>query len=203
NFEISDTGIGIDADKIDYIFDSYAQANSDTTRKYGGTGLGLAITKRLLDLHHSEIIVKSQIGKGSTFSFNIEFPKSKDESRSESDSSVSTFSDLNAAILVVDDNEMNRILAGKVLKKWGVHVEYAVNGKEAVDMVLNRDYDLVLMDLHMPVMDGMEASRTIRSKGGKYKNIPIVALTASLFAKEMETISSSGMNGYVMKPFVP
>lgn len=200
-FEISDTGIGIPPDKIEYIFESYTQASSDTTRKYGGTGLGLAITKSLLELHNSEINVESQIGKGSVFSFIIDFQRSEDFfMQVENKTPVQQ---LSGSILVVDDNEINRILASKVLSKWGLQVDFAENGKVALEKVIQARYDLILMDLHMPVMDGMEASKAIRKMGGNYARVPIIALTASSFSHELEIITECGMNGYVMKPFVP
>ncbi len=200
-FEISDTGIGIEPEKIAYIFESYTQASSDTTRKYGGTGLGLAITKSLLHLYNSEITVESEIGKGSKFSFIIDFERSQEPSMLVENKTP--IEQLSASILVVDDNEINRILASKVLSKWGIEVDFAENGKIALDKVQQSTYDLILMDLHMPVMDGMEAAKAIRRLGGKYTKLPIVALTASLFAHELETINECGMDGYVMKPFVP
>ena len=200
-FEVSDTGIGIETDKIEYIFDSYTQAGSDTNRKYGGTGLGLAITKSLLELHNSTINVESEIGKGSKFSFTIDFERSQESSNLVENKTP--VEQLSATILVVDDNEINRILASKVLSKWGIEVDFAENGKIAFEKVQNTHFDLVLMDLHMPVMDGMESAKEIRKLGGKYKRLPIVALTASLFAHELESIKDCGMDGYVMKPFVP
>jgi PAS domain S-box-containing protein len=200
-FEISDTGIGIEPDKIDHIFDSYVQASSDTTRKYGGTGLGLTITKSLLQLYNSNIMVVSEVGKGSSFSFIIDFNRSQ-ESSMPLENKIPV-EQLSAFILVVDDNEINRILAKKVLVKWGVKVDFAENGKIALDKVQKSKYDLILMDLHMPVMDGMEASKAIRSLGAEYAKLPIVALTASIFAHELETITECGMDGYVIKPFTP
>lgn len=201
HFEISDTGIGIEPEKIDYIFESYTQASSDTTRKYGGTGLGLAITKSLLHLHDSEITVESELGKGSKFSFTIDFKRAQELNMLEENKTP--VEQLQAFILIVDDNEINRILASKVLSKWGVKVDFAENGKVALDKVVQSNYDLVLMDLHMPVMDGIVSAREIRKLGGDYTRLPIVALTASLFAHELEMISECGMDGYVMKPFVP
>lgn len=200
-FEISDTGIGIPKDKIDYIFESYTQASSDTTRKYGGTGLGLTITKSLLKLYNSDIKVESEVGRGSTFSFIIEFKRSEDpllEIKNQT-----PVDQLSASVLVVDDNEINRLLAKKVITKWGIDVDFAENGQIALDKAKEIKYDLILMDLHMPVMDGMEATRAIRDLGGHNRRLPIIALTASLFAHELETISDCGMDGYVMKPFIP
>ena len=200
-FEVSDTGIGIPADKIDDIFNSYTQASTDTTRKYGGTGLGLAITKSLVELHNSEISVKSEMGKGSAFSFIIQFDRSTTSTVSVDNKTP--LQQLTGLVLVVDDNEINRLLASKVITKWGVNVDFAENGKIALEKVQEKKYDLILMDLHMPVMDGMESSRTIRKMGGYYAKVPIIALTASLFAHELETITECGMDGFVIKPFVP
>jgi PAS domain S-box-containing protein len=200
-FEIKDTGIGIAPDKIEYIFQSYTQADTDTTRKYGGTGLGLAITKSLLELHNSEIAVDSEPGKGSVFSFIIEFNRSEQSNMQVENKTHIQL--LSGNILVVDDNEINRLLASKVLAKWGVKVDFAENGEIALEKVQMFQYDLILMDLHMPVMDGMEATKSIRKLGGLYLRLPIIALTASLFSHELETITESGMDGYVIKPFVP
>ena len=200
-FEVSDTGIGIASDKKDYIFELYTQASSDTTRKYGGTGLGLAITKRLVELYDSEIHLESELGKGSVFSFTIEFKRSKHAvMQVESQTPVH---ELSGSILVVDDNEINRLLASKVLAKWGLKVSFAENGLIALGKVQQEHFDLILMDLHMPVMDGMEASKAIRLLGGHHTKVPIIALTASLFSHELETITECGMDGYVIKPFVP
>lgn len=200
-FEVSDTGIGIAPDMINYIFESYTQASTDTTRKYGGTGLGLAITRSLLKLYKSEIIVESELGKGSTFSFIIDFTRSDEPVMLVP--GKTPLAKLSASVLVVDDNEINRILAGKVISKWGIKVDFAENGKIALEKVQQANYDLILMDLHMPVMDGMQAAKAIRNLGGDFRSLPIIALTASMFAHELETISECGMNGYVMKPFVP
>jgi CheY-like chemotaxis protein len=201
-FEISDTGIGIAADKIDLIFDNYTQASSDTARKYGGTGLGLAITKSLIELHNSSISVESEIGKGSIFKFIIEFELS-DQKTILALQEISNAS-LNVTILVVDDNHINRILAKKVLSKWGIKVDFAENGALALEQVKNTVYDMVLMDLQMPVMNGFEATKAIRKlEGAYYRDLPIIALTASIVSKEKEKIYESGMNDYVMKPFVP
>jgi PAS domain S-box-containing protein len=200
-FEIKDTGIGIAPDKIAYIFQSYTQADADTTRKYGGTGLGLAITKSLLELHNSNVTVESELGKGSVFSFIIEFNRSeKSYIQMENKTQIQP---LSGNILVVEDNEINRLLANKVLTKWGVQVDFAENGEIALKKIQMFKYDLILMDLHMPVMDGMEAAKAIRKLGGPYSRLPIIALTASLFSHELETITESGMDGYVIKPFVP
>lgn len=201
-FEISDTGIGIEHDKIDYIFDTYTQASTDTTRKYGGTGLGLAITKRLIELHNSVIIVESEVGKGSTFKFTIEFKLSEQKTIYKSNKTSDI--PIDSTILVVDDNYINRVLAQKVLSKWGIKVDFAENGAIALEKVKKTPYDMILMDLQMPVMDGLEATRAIRKLSGDYfRKLPIIALTASIVTNERLKIFECGMNDYVMKPFIP
>ncbi len=201
-FEISDTGIGIPSDKINYIFDTYTQASSDTTRKYGGTGLGLAITRRLIELHNSGIFVESELGKGSVFKFEIEFEHSQQlfiplEIKPQR-------INLGSFILVVDDNEINRLLVDKMLAKWGISVDFAENGEIALQKVQKHSYDMVLMDLHMPVMNGMDSTIAIRKLSGDYySNLPIIALTASILTHEMNKIYECGMNDYILKPFIP
>lgn len=202
NFEVSDTGIGIGQDKLSFIFDAYRQAETNTSRKYGGTGLGLAITKKLIEMHNSEIIVTSEKGKGSSFMFTIKFATSTPaEMLPLKGASYRTFS---SSVLVVDDNEINRLLAKKVLFKWGITADFAENGKIALDMVQQKRYDLILMDIQMPVMGGMEAVKLIRQlEGNHFKDLTIIALTASIMSNDVNDIKSSGMNDYVLKPFVP
>lgn len=201
-FAVSDTGIGIANDKINTIFESFKQAESDTSRKYGGTGLGLAITKKLIELHDATIHVDSVLGKGSTFWFTIKFDK-EHASAVNDNNKVETGLQLN--VLVVDDNQINRLLINKVLTKWGATIEFAENGQEAVEKVeSNPNLDVVLMDIHMPVMGGLEATQIIRSKDeAYYQQLPIIALTASMLNSEINEINSSGMNDYILKPFDP
>ncbi|MET3112973.1 PAS domain S-box-containing protein [Pedobacter sp. CG_S7] len=203
-FEIKDSGIGIPADKQQYIFESFTQAKSDISRKYGGTGLGLAITKKLLQLYGSEIVVESSEGKGSAFSFHIAFDK------------IPVSIDANAAaeeipevfhhkrILVVDDNEINVLIAKRILNKWGLLTEVAYSGTEAIAKVKNGLFDLVFMDVKMPDMDGFEATSIIRKLEGDYfKTLPIIALTASSLDDEAVKFKESGMNGHLLKPLNP
>ncbi len=201
-FAVTDTGIGIAGDKLGTIFESFKQAEADTTRKYGGTGLGLPITKRLIELHDSRINVDSVPGQGSTFWFTITFEKADNNTQSK-DNIVET--DLNMNVLVVDDNQINRLLVNKVLKKWGASADFAENGREAVDKVeANANYDAILMDIHMPEMGGIEATQLIRSRNEPYfQHVPIIALTASMLNTEINQITDAGMNDYLLKPFDP
>jgi PAS domain S-box-containing protein len=200
-FSVTDTGIGIANDKLGTIFESFKQAEIDTTRKYGGTGLGLAISKSLIELHDSRINVDSEPGKGSTFWFAITFNKA-DQIKNKKNN-VDT--GLNISVLVVDDNQINRLLINKILTKWGATADFAENGIEAVNKVeTNQNYDVVLMDIHMPEMGGLEATQILRAKHDPYfKQLPIIALTASLLNDQMGQIGDAGMNDYILKPFEP
>ena len=202
-FIVKDTGIGIPANKLSTIFDAFTQANNDTARKYGGTGLGLAIVKQLVELQGGNVSVTSSEGKGSSFSFRISYKKSdaligKADLKAEViDSNLK-----NLNILLVEDNTMNQLLAKKVLGDWGWNVEVADNGKTAIEKLKEEDFDLVLMDIQLPEMDGYEATRQIRNKLTKPKcNTPIIAMTAHVMHSEEEKCYNVGMNGYVSKPF--
>lgn len=201
-FAVTDTGIGIAPDKINTIFELWKQAEADTTRKYGGTGLGLAISKRLVTLHDSRINVDSVVGQGSTFWFTISFKKTIDHLVIKKNK---VEEGLKIHALVVDDNQINRLLINKVLKKWGATADFAENGQEAVDKIeANRNYDVVLMDIHMPIMGGLEATQLVRAMPEAYfKQLPIIALTASMLNSQMDQIGGAGMNDYVLKPFDP
>ncbi|NQV01050.1 MAG: response regulator [Bacteroidia bacterium] len=204
-FRIIDTGIGIPEDKIALIFESFTQASSSTTRKYGGTGLGLAITQALVVLQGGTIKVVSQVDKGSTFSFSLPFLVS-DKTHVEDDAhQKSSFHSLKGLrVLVVEDNLVNQKIVSKYLTKWEATLEIAENGRVAVEMVGKNHYDLVLMDLHMPEMSGYEATLKIRAmKDDYYKDLPIIALTASVFLEDREKIFEFGMTGFITKPFNP
>jgi PAS domain S-box-containing protein len=202
-FKVKDNGIGIPEDKQSYIFESFTQAKTDISRKYGGTGLGLAITKKLLKLYNSEIHVYSREGEGTTFTFSIALNKvSANAQNSGTQNQNDTF--LGKKVLVVDDNEINILIATRILGKWGVDVDVASNGHEAIDKVMNNIYDLVLMDIRMPDIDGYETTSIIRELNGEYyKNVPIFALTASSLNEDNSMFEASGMNGHLMKPFNP
>jgi PAS domain S-box-containing protein len=201
-FAVTDTGIGIANDKLGTIFESFKQAEADTTRKYGGTGLGLAISKRLVELHDSRINVDSVLGQGSTFWFIITFNKTKHHTNITNDKMEIG---LRLNVLVVDDNQINRILVNKVLQKWGAQANFAENGQEAIDKIVsNMNYDVVLMDIHMPVMGGLEATQIIRAKTEAYfQQLPIIALTASMLSNEISQMGSAGMDDFILKPFDP
>ncbi|MGB3617196.1 MAG: PAS domain S-box protein, partial [Catalinimonas sp.] len=205
DFAVSDTGIGISTDKQGAIFEAFTQANSNTTRKFGGTGLGLAITKRLLELQGSRIELESAPGVGATFRFRLRLKRSfqrpvyREAKRARAGATLAGL-----RVLLVEDNEINRLVATKFLKKWGVTPECAVNGREAVDRVQAELFDVVLMDLQMPVMDGYEAARRIRALGDeRYQRLPIIALTASAMLDVRDRVFTQGMNDYLTKPFNP
>lgn len=202
-FEIEDNGIGIPKDKQHYIFEVFTQAKTDISRKYGGTGLGLAITKKLLKLFNSEITVESEEGQGTTFSFEITFNKAAEQSDQPGlDNGISIF--IGRRILVVDDNDINILIAKRILSKWGLEVESAINGYEAIEKIMKENFDLIFMDIKMPGIDGFETTSIIRDiRGDYYKSLPIIALTASTLKNDHFKFIQCGMNGHVLKPFNP
>jgi CheY-like chemotaxis protein/anti-sigma regulatory factor (Ser/Thr protein kinase) len=204
-FSVTDTGIGIQSDKLEEVFESYSQASPDTTRKYGGTGLGLAICKRLVDLQGGKIGVKSEPGKGSVFTFSIEYILPIADTRAADQGAADTMKGLaGKRILVAEDNKINFFVANKFLESWGVIVKHVENGRLALDELSKNEYDLIIMDLHMPVMDGIEATRIIRSyEDKKISQIPIVALTAAVMSEAHDKIENLAINDYVLKPFKP
>jgi len=206
DFEVADTGIGIAPDKLENIFESFTQASSDTTRKFGGTGLGLTITKRLLELMGSEIKVTSELGKGSVFHFSLQLKNSSKQFIGvvKEESHIEIRSLKGVKILIAEDNQVNVILAKQYMKLWDVECDVAENGEIAYTLVQTNDYDIVLMDLQMPEMDGYQATRAIRElPGDKYKKLPIIALTASAMLDIQDLAFTVGMNDYVSKPFNP
>ncbi|MCE7060979.1 hybrid sensor histidine kinase/response regulator [Dyadobacter sp. CY343] len=205
DFKVQDTGIGIPPGKIDTIFDSFTQATSDTTRKYGGSGLGLTITKRLLELQHSKIFVESEPGKGSVFYFSLTFRISeKHFTEKINGSPTNKFSLEGMRLLIVEDNAINVLLMRNFMKQWNVQYDVAENGLVALEKVQTTDYDLVLMDLQMPEMDGYEATLRIRQlPDEKYTKLPIIALTASAMMDIKDIAFTVGMNDYISKPFTP
>ena len=199
---IKDSGIGISPDKQEAIFEPFTQENTSTTRNFGGTGLGLAIVKRLLFLFNSAVRLESTPDIGSTFSFELDLKKDQISGSILPDNTTREYDLAGLKILIAEDNAMNRILLTKVLSKWNCSFTFALNGQEAVEKVVNKDFDLILMDLHMPVMDGYKASAAIRALEDPIQSaIPIIALTASVSANLSEKIKVCGMDGFVLKPF--
>ncbi|MBD1395410.1 PAS domain-containing hybrid sensor histidine kinase/response regulator [Mucilaginibacter glaciei] len=206
HFEVKDTGIGIPGEKQQMIFETFVQASSDNKRPYNGTGLGLAITSRLLKLMSADIKVHSEPGVGSSFFFDLDLRLKNPTVRlhgkeKEFDDMSDTLADMR--VLLVEDNDVNVYLAEHFLRKWQVQYDLAQNGEVALDKVKKNDYDLILMDLQMPVMDGYEATRAIRALDGKYAVLPIIALTASAELNMMTKILDAGMNSCIRKPFKP
>ncbi len=206
-FAVQDTGIGIPKNKFDKIFKSFSQAEADTTRKFGGTGLGLSITKRLLEIQDSAIQLESEVGKGSTFSFELTFEKSKPVTKTENkiESSFTDFTPFDGeSVLLVEDNKINIMVAKKFLSKWNLQIDVAENGLIALQKIQEKDYSLLLMDLNMPVMDGYTATSKIRAlENPKYKEVPIIALSASAIAGFRTKAFDAGMDAFVTKPFNP
>ena len=202
HFSVRDTGIGIPADKVNAIFESFSQASGDTTRKFGGTGLGLTISKQLVEQQGGNIGVDSKEGEGSDFHFDLPFTRTEAETSTEVDEvEVENLSGLK--ILLVEDNMFNQMVATDTLKDMidSVEVEVAENGLEAVDKVTNNDYDLVLMDIQMPEMDGHEATKNIRNLNTGRAKTPIMAMTAHATEQEIQNCFDSGMDEYISKPF--
>jgi PAS domain S-box-containing protein len=204
-FTVIDTGIGIPIEKHILIFDSFTQASADTTRNFGGTGLGLAICKKLIELQGGTITIESEPDKGSTFRFVIPFGILEKGYQAQTAELPENFTGLEGKkILVAEDNKINFFVANKFLIGWGISVSHAENGQIALDMLEKENFDLILMDLHMPVMDGIEATRIIRKSDNKMvKDIPIVALTAAIMSENHDKIEDLKINDYVLKPFKP
>lgn len=196
-FEVKDTGIGISHDKLTGIFESFVQAESNTTRNYGGTGLGLSIAKDLVQLMGGVLLVHSEVDIGSTFYFTLDLIKSKQLVVDQESLDLDAIEGV--SILLVEDNQINRFMAQTILEQWKVNVTCAENGGEAVDLLKYRTFDLILMDMQMPVLDGLQATWMIRNK--LKINTPIIALTANAVKGELEKCMEVGMNGFVSKPF--
>lgn len=204
-FEVRDTGIGIPKDRLQTIFRRYTQAQSDTTRKFGGTGLGLTICKRLIELQDGCLQVRSSEGMGSTFRFvlNYELDTSASPQPAQAIQSLDTAKLRDLKLLLVEDNPSNRIVATTFLDKVGIQVDAVEHGKLAIEAVQKKKYDIVLMDLQMPVMDGCEATKIIRALGEEFEQLPIIALTADVVQGVKDRVYECGMNDYLSKPFDP
>lgn len=200
--EVSDTGIGIPKDKQDKLFAAFTQADSSITRKYGGTGLGLSISNKLVGLMNGHMTLKSKEGEGSTFTFSIPIEANIDQEQVEVQNEHQNVIKLptNLKILLVEDNKINQNLAEMTFSKLGYKVDVAVNGLEAVNKATINQYDLIFMDLQMPVMDGLQATKEIKSKL-KEDSPRIIALTANAFMSDKEEAMKAGMVAFITKPF--
>jgi two-component system sensor histidine kinase/response regulator len=207
-FEVQDTGKGIAPEDQQRLFHDFEQADNQITRQYGGTGLGLAICKRLAEQMGGSIGVSSELGRGSTFWFTIPLAKGSQDSMRQDQAPPTEELALrlaqghrDARVLLVEDNVTNQEIAVELLQEVGIAVDLAANGQEGVDMAAARTYDLILMDIQMPKMDGLEATMAIRRLPGR-ASVPIVALTANAYAEEVARYLAAGMNGHIAKPIV-
>jgi len=210
-FKVTDSGIGIPKDKINSIFDTFKQADESITRKFGGTGLGLTISKQLVELQDGKISVSSEVGVGTIFTFVIPYEAGRsadiiinDKGGDENKSTKVSKSLSGMRVLLVEDNDINRMYAANVLKKWHCNYDEAENGEIALEKMRKQDFDIILMDIQMPVLDGIETARAIRSSfSAPKKNIPIVAFTANALKGDKAKYLDAGMNDYISKPFMP
>ncbi len=206
HFVVRDTGIGIETEKLEHIFEAFSQADASTTRQYGGTGLGLSISKKLVELMNGRIWADSKVGEGSEFHFLIEFAVAAEgaiKSAAPAARHVMAAPQYGLSVLVVEDNIVNQKLTKKLLEKRGCSVIIANNGKEALDLIKAKpdsSYDLIFMDCQMPVMGGFETTEHIRKLQGRIGDIPIVAMTAHAMTGDRERCLSAGMNDYISKP---
>ncbi|MBP5987346.1 MAG: PAS domain S-box protein [Azonexus sp.] len=207
-FEVEDTGIGIAPDKLSRLFTSFEQADTSTTRKYGGTGLGLAITRRLARMMGGDAGVTSQLGKGSTFWFTARLQRGHDATQTAvEEATVDPATELaktraGARILLAEDNEINQEVATEILRAVGLNITIANDGREAVDRATAQPFELILMDMQMPRLDGVAATQEIRDLPG-WENRPILAMTANAFAEDRQRCLDAGMNDFVAKPVDP
>ena len=198
-FMIKDTGIGMNPEQVAMVFDVFQQADSAIARKFGGSGLGLSISQKLVRLMDSDISIQSEPDKGSSFAFDLTMPIAKNGMNTEDITSSDVLK--GKSILIVDDNQINIVVAQNFLSRWGVSHRSVLSGKEALELISETDFDLILMDLSMPEMDGYETSREIRRRG--FTNIPIIALTASALLNDRGKVYACGMNDFESKPFKP
>jgi len=198
---VEDTGIGIPPEKLGEVFQQFAQADSSITRQYGGTGLGLAISRHLVELMGGQLSVESRVGEGSVFSFTLRLPLDV-EVLAPVTADHQDVDLTGIRVLVVEDNPVNQKVAAMMLGKMGCHCDVAANGQEALDMVDRCPYGLVLMDVQMPVLDGLEATERIRALEGEstLPRLPIIAMTANAMTEERDACFDAGMDDYIAKP---
>ena len=202
-FDVQDTGIGIAADKLETIFEDFSQANTGTTRQFGGTGLGLSIARNLVELHGGQLHVESQVGEGSTFWFELPCQVADPALVPvEGPVELAPFRPP-LRVLVAEDNELNQLVARKTLEAWNVRVTLAPNGRLAVEIAVQQEFDAVLMDVQMPEMDGYEATRQLRLHFPDSQQLPIIGLTASALPEDRALALEAGMNDTLPKPFDP
>jgi two-component system sensor histidine kinase/response regulator len=202
-FTITDTGIGISPEDQQRIFESFSQADGSNTRKYGGTGLGLAISKSLVRLMGGDIWLESEVGRGSTFSFLVRVEHASPEDLAQVESPPPPEEEVKLPplkVLLAEDNEMNQIIALEILKGMGIEPRVAQNGEEAVRLWESEPFDLILMDIQMPLLDGLSAARKIRASNRQNANLPIIAMTANAMAGDREKSLEAGMNDHITKP---
>jgi signal transduction histidine kinase/response regulator RpfG family c-di-GMP phosphodiesterase len=199
---VSDTGIGIPANKLEKIFEEFEQADEHITNKYGGTGLGLSITKKLVELQNGSIEIESEPGKGTTITVAVPFtPATISEEPVVTEQEMDTTLLKGKNVLVVDDEEYNRLLLIAILKKWGVRYEEAANGIEAIEELSTGSFDAVLMDVRMPVLDGVETVKRIRKLEGRLGEVPSVAVTAAASPADVKRCKEAGFDEVLSKPF--
>jgi PAS domain S-box-containing protein len=206
DFRVSDTGIGIPKERLARVFEEFTQASDDIHQKYGGTGLGLTISQKLLELHGTRMHVESEPGRGSTFSFNLRLKLGQ----AEAPSAEPVWVGLDATtlqgvrVLVAEDHDLNVFVLSQFLRNWGVDFDVTADGQTALERLQAADYDLVLMDVQMPRMDGFEVTRAVRAlPDARYQRLPIVALTASARMELTERLDAAGFSGFLGKPFTP
>ncbi len=198
-FTVSDCGVGIAPEALEHIFDRFSQGDASATRRFGGTGLGLAINRELVSLMGGELGVESEVGEGSAFWFSLPLPVADDHPPATL-TATATHAPIDAFVLVVDDNAINRQVVKRILEKMGCRVEQANDGQQAVERIQSEDFDLVLMDCQMPVMDGFEATAAIRDLPDATARTSIIAVTASAMAGDRERCLEAGMDDYLSKP---
>lgn len=207
NFKVIDSGIGIPTEKQQSIFEAFDQGGEEINRVYGGTGLGLSISRKIVEAMGGTLTLQSVPGKGSEFNFslNLEIQSAeKTISKNIDQQLAKTLQKERINVLIVDDNKLNILIVQKYLEIWGWNYDTAFNGLEAVEKVQNQNFDMVLMDLHMPEMDGLKAIGVIRKlEGCRFQNLPIIGLTASVEKFVEEKVYSAGFNDLLTKPFKP